>query len=267
MNYNRSESLKELAPALAKVMSEVGPALKDSTNPHFRSKYANLAACHAVSIGPLTANGFSFPMFPSYDLAANTLSVTALLLHSSGEFIESTLTIPLKDGANAQDVLAAETYARRGLYPMVGVVPDDDDDGETAVGRGQSAPQRQEQRREPPAPKPRQEAAKPASQPPPRQLQDELKDRGILKGPQLADKAFGGTQPPQPEDEASDPLAKDDELMNTLLGEAFQRLTAAGMNGQQKIIFARDATGSHPNGWRVSDGKKFLTVMAEKYPQ
>lgn len=251
MNYNRSESLKELAPALAKVMSEVGPALKDSTNPHFRSKYANLAACHAVSIGPLTANGFSFPMFPSYDLAANTLSVTALLLHSSGEFIESTLTIPLKDGANAQDVLAAETYARRGLYPMVGVVPDDDDDGETAVGRGQSAPQRQEQRREPPAPKPRQDPARQPSEPPPRQLTEELAARGV------------GNTPADPED----PLAKDDELMNTLLAEAFEQLTKAGVQKQQKIILARELTGKHPNEWRVSDGKKFLAGMAERYPQ
>ena len=253
MHYYRSETLKDLAPSLAKVMSEVGPALKDSTNPHFRSKYANLAACHAVSIGPLTANGFSFPMFPSYDLASNTLSVTALLLHSSGEFIESTLTIPLKDGANAQDVLAAETYARRGLYPMVGVVPDDDDDGETAVGRGQGAPQQQEQRREPPAPKPRQEPARPPSQPP-KQLGEELADRGVIK-------------PAQPEAPADDPPAKDDELMNTLLGEAFQTLSKAGMNAQQKVILAKKATdGKHPNEWRVSDGKKFLSFMATEFP-
>ncbi len=249
MHYNRSESLKELAPALAKAMAEIGPALKDKTNPHFKSKYANLASCHAVSVGPLTANGFSFPMFPSYDRSTNVLSVAALLLHASGEFIEGTLSIPLRDGANAQDVLAAETYARRGLYSIVGVIPDDDDDGETAVGRGRQEA-RPEPRREPPAPKPHAQEKRP-SEPPPKQLTEELADRGIANVP-----ADDDTKP-----------AKSNEMLDHALHEVFTRLKELGKNPQQLMMIAKEATGLHPNAWTVADGRKFLSFAAERFPQ
>ena len=88
----------------------------------------------------------------------------------------------------------------------------------------------------------------------PKQLGEELADRGVIK-------------PAQPEAPADDPPAKDDELMNTLLGEAFQTLSKAGMNAQQKVILAKKATDKHPNEWRVSDGKKFLNYMAQEFPQ
>jgi hypothetical protein len=193
-----------------------------------------------------------------------------MLTHESGAFLHvveklSTLAVA-KDGSEypmkQQEFGSQLTYRRRYQYQcLAGCSPEYDDDGNKGDGN-EAVPvqKRQEQRREPPAPKPRPEPARPVSEAPPKPLTEELKDRGILKGPQLADKAFGGEQ-------ADDPLAKDDEVMNALLGEAFGQLSAAGMNKQQKMLFARQATGSDPNQWRVSDGNKFLRAMAEKFPQ
>ena len=138
ISYKRSESLASLAPALVKVMAEVEIARKDSNNPHFKSTYADLASCHAACLEALTHNDFALTMLPS--ATGVEVSVTGLLLHASGEFLEQTLTMVAKD-AGPQAIGSTITYARRYLYGMVGVVPDDvapdrDDDGERGEGRG-----------------------------------------------------------------------------------------------------------------------------------
>ncbi len=250
MHYNKSESLKELATALAKMMGQIGPAMKDTLNPHFGKKYVTLAGCHAVAIGPMRENGFSFPMFPSLDRENGVLTVTALLLHVSGEYLEGSISIPLPANYDAQKVLAAETYARRGLYCMVGVVPDDDDDGESLVARGNGQERRPEPRREPPAPKPVAQEKRP-SEPPPKQLTEELADRGIANVP-----ADDDTKP-----------AKSNEMLDHALHEVFTRLKELGKNPQQLMMIAKEATGLHPNAWTVADGRKFLSFAAERFPQ
>jgi hypothetical protein len=265
MHFNKSESLKELAPALAKMMGQIGPAMKDTLNPHFGKKYVTLAGCHAVAIGPMRENGFSFPMFPSLDRENGVLTVTALLLHVSGEYLEGSISIPLPANYDAQKVLAAETYARRGLYCMVGVVPDDDDDGESLVARGNGQERRPEPRREPPAPTQKQRndrmasdrdereepSARRPSEPPPKQLTEELADRGIANVP-----ADDDTKP-----------AKSNEMLDHALHEVFTRLKELGKNPQQLMMIAKEATGLHPNAWTVADGRKFLSFAAERFPQ
>lgn len=164
VSYKRSPELTKLAPALAKAMGAMGAAAKDSQNPHFKSKYADLASCHGAAIGPLTDNGFSFPMFPRIEPASSggvVVTVTALLLHESGEYFEGSIEIPSKD-THAQAIGSAMTYGRRYLYCMVGIVPDDDDDGNAAVGRGQQ--QSQGPRREAPAAPPKKAEPKPVQQ-------------------------------------------------------------------------------------------------------
>jgi hypothetical protein len=145
---NRSESLAELAAALAKAQGAMRPAAKDHVNPAFpRSKYADLASVWEACREALTANGLSVVQLAAAD--GNAVTVTTVLLHVSGEWVSEALTLLARDAA-PQSVGSAITYARRyGLAAMVGVCPDDDD-AEAAMGRGPDARQARPEKAERP---------------------------------------------------------------------------------------------------------------------
>ena len=125
-----SEQINELAAALAKAQGQIQAASRDRENPHFRSRYADLASVWDACRVALSANGLAVVQGPA--LADRGVSVTTRLLHSSGQWAESTLILPM-DKATAQGAGSAITYARRyALAAMVGVAPDDDDDGNAA---------------------------------------------------------------------------------------------------------------------------------------
>jgi hypothetical protein len=127
---NRSESLKEIAPALVKAQTKIKAALKDSTNPHFRSKYADLSSVVDAVKSPLLECGISF--LQGVQDAEGGVAVETMLLHTSGEWISSTLRIPAVK-QDAQGYGSAITYGRRyGLQSMCGV-PAEDDDGNAAT--------------------------------------------------------------------------------------------------------------------------------------
>ena len=117
--------MKELYAALAKAQSQIDGAKKDSTNPHFRSKYADLASVWDACREALTSNGLAVVQFGAVSEAGAVL--VTRLTHSSGEAIEG--SIPLLNGkGDMQGLGSALTYARRyGLAAMVGVCPEDDD--------------------------------------------------------------------------------------------------------------------------------------------
>lgn len=130
----KSESIAALAAALAKAQAEIRPAAKDSENPHFRSKYADLASCWEACRDPLSRNGFAVVQSPGGD-AQNPawLTLETLLVHSSGEFISSTIGVELQK-RDPQALGSALTYLRRyGLSAIVGLVADDDDDANSAM--------------------------------------------------------------------------------------------------------------------------------------
>lgn len=137
----KSESTKELATALAKAQAVVTSASKDKINPHFKSRYADLGAIWDACRLALTDNGISVVQMPE-DAADGRVALTTVLLHSSGEFIGNTVSARLtKD--DAQGVGSALTYLRRyALASFVGVVADEDDDGNAA-----SQPRQQSQQR------------------------------------------------------------------------------------------------------------------------
>jgi hypothetical protein len=126
-----SEQINELAAALAKAQGAMKPAIKDSENPHFRSKYADLAANVEAARAPLAANGLS--VVQEATLAERGVAVTTRLLHASGQWIQfDPLTVPLSK-ADAHGVGSATSYARRyALGAALGLVADDDD-GNAAV--------------------------------------------------------------------------------------------------------------------------------------
>lgn len=148
--------MKELATALAKAQAAIKPALKDSVNPHFKSKYADLSAIWESCREPLSKNGLSIVQTMDFDAGEVWLKTT--LLHSSGESIDGRYPLrPIKQ--DPQGFGSALTYARRYcLAALVGIVADEDDDGNAASqrnGNGHAAPTtREPERRTEPVEKP-----------------------------------------------------------------------------------------------------------------
>ena len=129
----RSDSIGALGAALAKAQAAIQPAAKDAKNPHFNSRYADLASVWEACRSHLAVNGIAVAQSP--EAVDAVVSVETLLLHSSGEWLSGTLTARAKD-AGPQSIGSTITYLRRyGLASMVGVAPDDDD-GEAATSRG-----------------------------------------------------------------------------------------------------------------------------------
>lgn len=121
-----------LARALAKAQAVMQSASKDKTNPAFRSRYADLASVWDACREALTTNGLAVAQLVT-SADKSSVTVETRLLHESGESLSSILTLPVEK-ATAQGVGSAITYARRyGLSAMVGVAPDDDDDGNEAI--------------------------------------------------------------------------------------------------------------------------------------
>lgn len=127
---NTSEQINEIAAALAKAQGKIKTALKDSTNPHFRSKYADLASVREACADALTSNDIAVVQAHGFD--GSNVTLTTRLVHKSGQWLESVYLIkPTKE--DPQGYASATTYARRiSLSSMVGVVADEDDDGNAA---------------------------------------------------------------------------------------------------------------------------------------
>lgn len=134
-----SDPINELAAALVKAQAAIQPALKDKTNPAFRSRYADLTAIWDACREALTSNGLCVIQMPHDSAESGRVALTTILLHTSGQQISTTVSAPLVK-QDAQGVGSALTYLRRySLAAMVGVVTDDDDDGNAASKRAEPA--------------------------------------------------------------------------------------------------------------------------------
>lgn len=139
--YSWSEGIGEIAAALAVAQALMGHALKDSKNPHFQSRYADLASVREAC-APISEQGIAMLQFPTTD--GKKVSVTTLFAHKGGQWIQSTCTAEAR-AADPQSIGSAVTYLRRyGLLSMACVAPADDD-GNAAS----QPPPRQEPRSEP----------------------------------------------------------------------------------------------------------------------
>jgi len=117
---------KNIAAAFVKAQRAFGPALKSSTNPHFKSRYADLAACVEAVIGALNDNGIALVQ-KSYD-CENGVMVETMFVHESGEMLECGILHFPASKADPQGHMSALTYARRGsLMAACGIAPEDDD--------------------------------------------------------------------------------------------------------------------------------------------
>lgn len=146
-----SNNINELAAALAKAQGTIRAAAKDKENPHFRSRYADLASVWEACRAPLSSNGLAVFQTTTVADDGGTILVTTLA-HSSGQYMTSAMPVrPVK--GDPQGLGSALTYIRRyALSAMVGVAPDDDDDGNAASDK--NAPPAVATKRQPRQPDP-----------------------------------------------------------------------------------------------------------------
>ena len=140
---NHSDQINELGAALAKAQGLIEGAKKDSANPFFKSRYADLASVWDACRKHLSENGLSITQCP--EESDNGIAIETMLLHSSGQWIKSRYTMPVSK-LDAQAVGSAITYARRyALASIVGIAPEDDDGNADAKAKPEK---REEQKSE-----------------------------------------------------------------------------------------------------------------------
>lgn len=128
-----SESIDAFSTAFVAAQAEIETAPKDKVNPHFKSRYANLTAVADACRAALAKHGLGVLQAPGF--ADGRLRMTTRILHKSGQWMESDLDLKPKNDT-PQDIGSAITYARRyALGAMLGVMTEEDDDGNAASGR------------------------------------------------------------------------------------------------------------------------------------
>lgn len=134
----QSKLINELAAALSKAQGEMQAAIKDKVNPFFKSYYADLGSIWDAARPVLSKYGLCIMQTTELAADRNQVIMVTTLAHTSGQWMKSYL--PLNPSKNDnQGMGAAITYLRRySLSAIVGVVCDEDDDGETAAGRGKT---------------------------------------------------------------------------------------------------------------------------------
>lgn len=121
-----SELQKQACAAFVKAQKGFAPALKQSTNPHFRSKYVDLAGCVEAVIDALNINGLALQQF-SHERDGG-VAIETRLIHESGEVIDCGVLFVPATKQDAQGYGSALTYARRySLMAACGIAPEDDD--------------------------------------------------------------------------------------------------------------------------------------------
>jgi len=127
---NRSDSINELAAALAIAQGAMEAALMDTKN-QFGGVYADLGAVMQAAKGPMSSNGLSVSQHP--ELIDNKVTVTTILMHASGQWMESSISASIGDNralSAAQQAGIVITYLRRYAYAaIVGIYADQDTDG------------------------------------------------------------------------------------------------------------------------------------------
>jgi hypothetical protein len=138
-----SESINEIAAALAKAQASMKNAALNKVNPHFRSKYADLAGIRDTVVPQLAGNGIAVvqTIDVQVDSQGNEAAcVLTRLLHTSGQWIEGRCPIP--HVLDMQKMGSAITYARRySLSAICGIAADEDDDANAASQPQASKPQ------------------------------------------------------------------------------------------------------------------------------
>ena len=129
----KSDKIDKLASALVKAQAELDGAKKESTNPFFKSNYADLHTVIKSSFPVLTKYGLCVSQ--GNEVIPGAVCVTTTLIHESGQWLRSKVKLPLGGKKDAQAVGACCTYGRRyGLSAIVGIAQYDDDGNSITKG-------------------------------------------------------------------------------------------------------------------------------------
>lgn len=131
--------MKQIAAALVKAQRGFAPALKTSVNPHFKSKYADLAACVEAVLDSLNKEGVMLMQRTHED--GSGVTVETVFIHESGEMLEcGKLHVPAGK-QDPQGYGSALSYARRySLMAACGIAPEDDDGNAASKGSPRATP-------------------------------------------------------------------------------------------------------------------------------
>lgn len=130
--------MKAISTALVKAQREFGPALKSSTNPHFRSKYADLSACIEAVIDSL--NNAGIYLMQLTDECEGGVKVSTVFIHESGEQMSGGSLFMPATKQDTQGFGSALSYARRySLMAACGIAPEDDDGNQATKTAPQQA--------------------------------------------------------------------------------------------------------------------------------
>jgi hypothetical protein len=129
-----SEITDAISSAIAMAQAEMNPAPKDSMNPHFKSRYADLASCKEAAKPALAKHGLAVIQTIKTDFDQQAVGVVTRMTHKSGQWYEDVTWCKPRD-LGPQSVGAAATYLRRyGFSAITGLVSEEDDDGNNAQG-------------------------------------------------------------------------------------------------------------------------------------
>lgn len=128
-----SPQVNEIAASLCKAQSVMQPAKFNCVNPFHKNRYADLASVMEACRVPLTSNGICTTQFT--ETIGEKIYLSTLLLHVSGQWIKSLFPIHVAK-LDCQSIGAAMTYGKRySLSALVGIVSEEDDDGESTYDR------------------------------------------------------------------------------------------------------------------------------------
>ena len=126
-----SPTVTKIAAALLLAQKEISGAKKGATNPFFKMKYSDLGSVMEACKDAFNNHGISVLQPIVFQDGVNI--VKTILLHESGEFIESSMKVSCKNPDNPQEMGSAITYAKRYALQALAFIPSEDDDGEVAT--------------------------------------------------------------------------------------------------------------------------------------
>jgi hypothetical protein len=128
---NCSPNISKISTALLLAQKEISGAKKGATNPFFKMKYSDLGAVMEACKDAFNNHGIS--VIQPIVLEDGLNVVKTILLHESGEYIESSMKVSCKNPDNPQEMGSAITYAKRYALQALAFIPSEDDDGEVAT--------------------------------------------------------------------------------------------------------------------------------------
>ena len=131
--YETSDDTQKLFHALALAQGEMRAAAYDAKNPHFKSKYSTLSSVLGAILPAFNRNGLSLMQHPTLD--GDLVSLTTVVTHNSGQWMRSTMAMPIGKRRDAHAIGSCISYLRRYSASSISGLMQGDDDGNAAVGR------------------------------------------------------------------------------------------------------------------------------------